>query len=109
MPRYNYIDNNSVGLTIDNASGIASCEARCYTSSGYTVRVDAHLQRYMGTYWVTLQSWTKTATGNAKAQGSWAVYSGYTYRTYAEFSIYNSAGTLLETGTNYKTVSYPKS
>lgn len=107
-PRFAYITNSGVGLDIDTSLGIATCDADCYANGGYTVEVKCELQKYMGTYWVTLKSWTARATSMACVQGSWAVYSGYTYCSYATYKIYSTSGTLLETDTSYQSVFYPK-
>lgn len=106
VPLYNYIDAYDVNLSIDKTTGIASCSASCYTSSNNTVEVEYRLQRYMGSYWGTVKTWTSSGTSVASLNKSWAVYSGYTYRGYAIYRVYNSAGTLLETGSATKTFSY---
>ena len=106
VPMYNYIDSYNVNLSIDKTTGIASCSASCYTSSDNTVEIEYRLQRYMGSYWGTVKSWTSTGTYFASLSKSWAVNSGYTYRGYAIYRVYNSAGTLLETGSATKTFSY---
>ena len=38
-PRYSYINSNSVDLTINQTTGVASCKSSCYASSGYTVKI----------------------------------------------------------------------
>jgi len=106
-PQYNYIDAYSVNLTINQSSGIASCSATCYTSSSKTVEIEYNLQRYMGSYWATVKTWTSSGTSYASLSKSWAVYSGYTYRGKATYRVYDSSGNLLETGSATKTYSYP--
>lgn len=106
-PQYNYIDTYSVGLSIDKSTGIASCSASCYTTTNNTVKIEYDLERYMGSYWATVKTWTSSGTSYASLNKSWAVYSGYTYRGFATYSIYNSAGNLLETGSASKSYAYP--
>ena len=106
-PQYNYITKNNVNLKIDETTGIATCTSYCYASGGYTVEVHCKLQQYIGASWTTIKEWTSTGTMYARVCESWAVYSGYTYRTYAVFYVRNSAGTLLESATSNATYVYP--
>ena len=105
-PQYNYIDACNVNLTINTSTGIASCSASCYTTTSNTVEVEYKLQRYLGSYWGTVKTWTTSATSYASLNQSWAVYSGYTYRGKATYRVYNSSGSLLETGSAAKTYDY---
>lgn len=107
VPQYNYIETCDVGLSINKSSGIASCTASCYVATNNKVEIEYKLQRYMGSYWGTVKTWTTSATSYASLSQSWAVYSGYTYRGKATFRVYDSAGNLLETGSVTKTYSYP--
>jgi hypothetical protein len=107
VPYYNHIDSYSVNLTINQNSGVASCTATCYTAGSNTIEIEYNLQRYLGSYWGTVKTWTSSGTSYASINQSWAVYSGYTYRGKATYRVYNSAGTLLETGSATKTYSYP--
>jgi hypothetical protein len=105
-PQYNYIETYGVGLSINESSGIASCTASCLAASK-KVEIEYQLQRYMGSYWGTVKTWTSSATSYASLSQTWAVNSGYTYRGKATYRIYDSAGNLLETGSATKTYSYP--
>lgn len=103
-PRYSYIQSASVNLIINDETGMATCTSSCYASSEYVVYIDCMLQRYSGSSWTTLRTWIKSAKRYASIEETWKVYSGYTYRVYSTFRIYNASGTLLETGTNSKSV-----
>lgn len=107
-PQYTYIKSNSVNLTINESTGVATCTSSCYATSGYTISIECKLQRYTGTSWSTVKTWTVSANRLATVNEEWTVSSGYTYRVYSTFRIYNSSGTLLETGTNSKSYVFPK-
>jgi hypothetical protein len=95
-PRYTYISTNSVSLTIDERTGIATCTAYCDTHGEYTVEIECRLQRDAGTMWTTIQTWSVSGTEEASLDKRYAVFSGYTYSVYAVFSVRDSAGNLLE-------------
>ena len=105
-PRYTYISRCSSGLSINESTGVATCRASCNTSAGYTVQVECKLQRYMGSYWGTIKTWTDTDTQAVLITKNWAVYSGYTYRVHTTFSVFNSAGVLLESDVITDTYSF---
>lgn len=105
-PRLATIATNTVTISIDNATGIASCDALCYAKADYTVKVVCKLQRWTGSTWTTLKTWTNTDNYIAYVSEKWAVYSGYTYRVYATFYVYDSSGTLLETVSNSNSQTY---
>lgn len=107
-PQYTYIQSNYANLTINESTGGATCTSSCYATSGYTVSIECKLQRYTGTSWSTVKTWTTSANRYASISQTWTVPSGYTYRVYSTFRIYNSSGTLLETGTNSKSCVFPK-
>lgn len=108
-PQYTYIKTNSVNLTIDTDTGVATCTSSCYATSGYTVSIECRLQRYTGSSWTTLKTWTSSAIRYTSIAETRTVTSGYTYRVYSIFRIYNPSGVLVETGTNNKTCIYPAS
>ena len=107
-PRYTYIGVNKVGLTINETTGIAQCSSYCYTDGTYTVEVVCKLQKYAGGFYSTVKTWSSSGTSYASVHKSWAVYSGYTYRLYAIFYVYDSAGKLLESATSSASYNYPK-
>ena len=97
MPRYSYIDVINSSLSISKL-GIASCNANSGYSGGASQKLICELQRYNGSSWTTVKTWTKTATTSALISKTYAVYSGYTYRLRTTCQVYNSAGTILESG-----------
>ena len=107
-PRYTHIDINKVNLTINETTGIATCFASCYAIGTYTVKVECKLQRYQGGFYSTIKTWTNSGPEYASVYQNWAVYSGYQYRVYAIFYVYDSAGKLLESATSSASYNYPK-
>ena len=107
-PRYTHINNNAVDLDINTTTGVANCFASCYAPGNYTVKVECKLQRYQGGFYSTIKTWTSSGNELAYVNANWAVYSGYTYRVYAIFYVYNSAGKLLESATSSASYNYPK-
>ena len=105
-PLYTYVKTNSAYIDINENTGIASCEASCYATNNYTVKIQCRLQQYTGSAWTTLKNWTASGTTYASLNKVWAVNSGYKYRVYATFRIYDSNGTLVETATNTDTYNY---
>ena len=106
-PRYNYIETYDVDLTINKTTGIASCSASCFVYGNNTVRIEYQLQRYMGSYWATVKTWTSSGTSSTSLRKTWAVTSGYTYCGEAIYRVYDSSGNLLETDSKSKTYYYP--
>ena len=106
LPRLVAIATNTVTIDIDTATGIASCDALCYAKADYMIKVVCKLQRWTGSTWTTLKTWTNTDNYIAYISENWAVYSGYTYRAYATFYVYDSDGNLLETVSNSNSQTY---
>ena len=106
-PQYSIIEACDVDLIINRSSGVASCYASGYADGTYRVVIEYKLQRYMGSYWGTIKTWTSSGTSFASLEQTWAVSSGYTYRGHATCWVYDSAGNLLERGSVSKTYSYP--
>lgn len=107
-PQYTYIRTITANISIDEDTGIATCKATCLSASGYTVEVVCQLQRYSGSSWTTLKTWTASGTRYASVNENWAVSSGYTYRVYVSYRIRNTAGSLLESTTGSDSYVYPK-
>lgn len=107
QPRFVYINSTAVDLVINENTGIANCYARCTANTGMTVKIIGTLQQYKNGRWNDVKSWTLICTQVASMDKQWAVYSGYQYRFYVAFEIYNSLGTLLETHTSSKSYYYP--
>ena len=92
----------SAGLSIDT-SGQAHCSGSVTPSSeSYTSKLTVALQKYTGSSWSTVKSWTSSAVGQMGViiDGYYYVTSG-SYRTCSTAQIYNSAGCLLETESCY--------
>ncbi len=107
-PRYTHIHHNVVDLDINTTTGVANCYATCYAPGNYTVKVECKLQRYQGGFYSTIKTWTNSDDELATVDKYWAVYSGYQYRVYAIFYVYDSAGKLLESATSSASYNYPK-
>lgn len=99
-PRFTYISKVSTGLSISNI-GVASCTANGCAPGVASVKITCRLQQYKNGSWTTIRTWTGTGTNIASVAQSVAVYSGYTYRTYTSFYVYNSAGSIIETAGCY--------
>lgn len=107
-PRYTHILSNTVGLSIDESTGKASCSAYCVTRDMYTVEVECKLQIYTNYTWYNLRTWTASGTRFAAVDKTWIVSSGYTYRVHAIFRVYDAQGNLLEEVTSNDGYVYPK-
>ena len=105
-PLYTYIKEIATQFDINENTGIASCEASCYAANNYTVKIQCRLQQYTGSVWTTLKNWSVSGTRYASLDKSWAVSSGYPYRIYVIFRIYDSNGTLVETTHSTRTYNY---
>ena len=107
-PRYAYIGVNTVHLEINESTGIAQCDADCFTDELYTVEVVCKLQKYAGGFYSTVKTWSSSGIQYTSVYGEWAVYSGYTYRLYATFYVRDSNGNLLEVASSSDSYYYPK-
>ena len=97
MPRYSYIQVINSRLAIGNL-GMSSCNANSGFSGGASQKLTCELQRYEGSTWRTIKTWSTTSTSSALISKNYAVASGYTYRLRTTCYVYNSAGTILEIG-----------
>ena len=105
QPQWDILNSVTADLEI-NWLGIATCAGRATAGEFVTVKVVVKLQQLTDTGWTTLKSWTVTDTQSAFASGTYAVHRGYTYRVSVTGYIYNSNGTLVETGTATDTFVY---
>ena len=105
QPRYTEINAVSADLEI-NALGIASCSGQVTAKHLNSVEVIVRLQKYTGTSWTTLKTWTSTGTATAYASGKYAVNSGYKYRVSVTGYVYDTDDTILETATARDEVEY---
>lgn len=97
MPRYSYIDVINSSLSISKY-GMATCNANSGFNGGASQTLTCKLQRYDGSTWTTVKTWSTTVSSSARISKQYAVYSGYTYRLRTTCKVYNSAGTILEIG-----------
>ena len=107
-PQYTYIQTISIGLEIDEKTGIATCRASSYATTNYTVEVEYELQRYKDSKWETIKMWSASAIRLSYLTQYWAVYSGYLYRGVVTVRIRDEAGRLLENAIHTKNYLYPK-
>ena len=97
MPRYTYIASTVVDINIDESTNITTNDAYFLTyDSEQEVQVVCKLQRYNNSKWNTVKTWTASGYGFASVHKTWAVPSGYTYRTYATFNVYDTNGNVIE-------------
>lgn len=101
QPRLSKLTSLNATLDID-----ASGRATCYSSARDSDRTDSvslymELQRSSnGSSWTTVKSWSTTGSSFVSLTQSWYVNtSGYSYRVVATASVYNSAGTFVESVT----------
>ena len=97
-PRYTHIAMIYSNLSINSATGLTACQADGYAPTASSVKLTCKLQQYNGSSWTTVKTWTATGTDIATLSKNYAVYSGYTYRLSASFSVYNASGVLVESG-----------
>ena len=107
MPRYTYIMATGVNIYIDESTNITTNDAFFYTYDNYEVQIVCQLQRYNNSKWNTIKTWTASGMRYVDLQESWAVPSGYTYRTYATFKVYDSNGNLVESVSRYDSQYFP--
>lgn len=100
-PRYTYIARIYSHLTISNTTGLSACQAHGYSPTASSVKLTCRLQRLNGSTWTTVKTWTTTGTDYVALDKNYAVAKGYTYRLSVSFSVYNTSGTLLESGIQY--------
>ena len=107
QPRFAYINSTYVNLTINETTGIANCYSECTANSGVSIVSIGTLQQYTDGAWNDVKSWTGVGSRYAIIDKNWAVYSGYQYRFFVTFKIYNSSGILLESHTSSDSYYYP--
>lgn len=95
-PMFTNIKRTATSLDITSQGGPANCRAYCQVTTGYTVRIECTLQIYRSSQWSPVKSWTGSGTTTYTISESWPVSSGCTYRVYAKYYAYNTAGTLVE-------------
>ena len=102
QPRWTYLDSVSAALDI-NALGIASCGGRALAYSSNRIAIYVTLQQYTDSGWVTIRSWSATATTATQVSGQYAVARGYSYRVNVIAYVYDGRGNIVESGSASKT------
>ena len=108
-PRYAYIASNAVSFSINERPNVTTSDVYCGTYDNLEIQVTCKLQRYNNSKWNTIKTWTTSGMQDVSLRKTWAVPSGYTYRAYATFYIYDDNGLLLETASNSKSAYFPAS
>lgn len=96
QPRWTHVDELYAALKIDTTLGIATCEGSITAQDDLPVKVIVYLQQYNNGRWVTLKTWQAEDSEYVYKSGSYAIYSGYKYRTYVEGFVYDSNGNMIE-------------
>ena len=108
MPRYAYIAATLVDININESTNVTTSEAHFITyDATLELQVEIKLQRYNNSKWNTVKTWTASGIGDAYIGKKWAVPSGYTYRAYATFKVYDSNGNLIESVSRYDSQYFP--
>ena len=107
QPRYTYINDVSAELSINTTTGVATCTGSVCARSMKPVKVVVSLQKDMGTYWQTLESWSGTGTMEIQIINRFGVYSDETYRVFTAAYVYASNNNLLESASATHEVYYP--
>ena len=108
-PRFAYIVVTNVDLEINQSINVTTNSLYCCTNDYYEIQATCKLQRYNNSKWNTVKTWTTSGMEEVSLSKSWAVPSGYTYRTYVTFYVYDDNGDLLETFADYDSVYFPAS
>lgn len=106
-PRFAHINLYYLDLEIDETTGISNSYAECYADKNYTVEVECSLEQYIAARWTTIKLWSSRGSRYAYIDQDWAVYSGYSYRIYVAFRIYDANGNLCESVTDNDVYVYP--
>lgn len=107
MPCSMYITTYTLDFDINTSTGVTTSYADCTLAQNYEVQIVCELQRYNNSKWNTIKTWTSSGMIVASLNKTLAVPSGYTYRAYFTFKVYNNSGTMLESVSNSKSVYYP--
>ncbi len=104
--RYDYISSVAARLSIDG--GTAKASGRIIPLGNRKTSIIVRLQRETSPgMWTTIAYWTgSNAAGSSEASGTHTISSGYNYRVYTVGKVYDSSGSVIETGTAYSSVHY---
>lgn len=95
-PQYKKIISITTSFYVDEKTGIAYCYADCIAESDVTIKIVGTLQQYTNGSWVYVTSWTESGKRTVTLDEQYAVASGYKYRFIAQFYIYDSNGSFVE-------------
>ena len=107
-PRYTYFQVVQTELTIDETTGQAYCMGQCAILGSYVVETKCTLQIYTNAKWYDLKTWTSSGIRAAHVGAYWTVSSGYVYRVYSVFRVFDSYGNVLEEVTSSDSYVYPQ-
>lgn len=101
-PQYTYISRLVSGLSIDSFGKSTSIGDVSIYEGSNTVVLTVQLQKFNGSSWNTIKTWSDSGAGLAGVYitQDYYVVSG-TYRVCATAQVYNSSGQLLETQSAY--------
>ena len=100
VPSYVGLNSMSPALGI-SSSGKASCTVDGRIRAGYTGKLSWELQYQSGTSWTQVKTWSNAVAATFNLRENRYVNRVYTYILKAVISIFNSAGTKVETITAY--------
>lgn len=106
-PRYAYIAVTAVDLAINESTNVTTNYLYCCTYDYYEIQAVCKLQRYNNSKWNTVKTWNVSGMEEVTLNKNWAVPSGYTYRTYVTFYVYDTNGFLIETASTSDSVYFP--
>ena len=98
IEEYIYLYQITSTLSI-NSSGLATCSGSATISdlnNNYYVTVSVSLQRQDSSSWTTLNTWYNSSFGTAARTEQRYVTHGHYYKVVTTATVYNSAGTRLE-------------
>lgn len=91
-----YVGVQNVGNYLSINGGIANCKYYVVLQSGYKADVTTILQKYNGSSWVEVTSWSHSKVSQVDTTKTRAVVSGYKYRIKTYANIYNSSGKYVD-------------
>lgn len=101
QPRYLDIYSFSIDLDI-SAGGTATCSTGVKTTTQTnTIDLTMELEKYNGTRWVVVKSWSDSFGPEADMTKYWAIPSGCDYRVYVGATVFDKNGNAVETVGNY--------
>ena len=108
-PRYIHLNSADASITIDTSADKVYCRATASSTNNLEIQIECKLQRYNNAKWNNVKTWTASGTGYVSINKGWAVPTGYDYRVYATFKVYDSNGNMIESGTAQDSAYLPAS